>query len=68
MHKHVQGFYIFIDLIVVIKEIDIVLTQNASEALNGIFTLSFMGHVTPALPHDVDPEEVGGVHSNNLVY
>ena len=60
--------YISVDLIAAIKEINIVLTQNASEALNGTFTMSFMGHVTPALPHDIYPGEVGKVYSNNLVY
>ena len=38
--------------------IDTMVTQNASEALNGVFTISFMGHVTPTLPHDITPEEV----------
>ena len=38
--------------------INIVLTQHASEALNGMFTIAFMGHVTPAFPHDVTPTEV----------
>ena len=38
--------------------IDIVLIQIASEALNGVFTIAFMGHVTPTLPHDVTPTEV----------
>ena len=38
--------------------IDTMVTQNASEALNGLFTISFMGHVTPALAHDVTSEEV----------
>ena len=50
--------------------IDIVLTQNASEALNGVFTIAFMGHVTPPFSHDVTPAEVQTVcmYSNNLVH
>lgn len=38
--------------------IDIVVTQNASEALNGVFTIAFMGHVAPLFLHDVTPTEV----------
>ena len=48
----------FTDFIAAIQMIDIVLTQNASEALNGVFTIAFMGHVTPPFSHDVTPAEV----------
>ena len=41
-----------------IQVIDIDVSQNASEALNGVFTLAFMGHVTSVLSHDVTPAEV----------
>lgn len=47
-----------IDPIEAIQMVDNVITQNASEALNGVFTIAFMGHVTPALPHDVTATKV----------
>jgi len=46
------------DPIAAIQVIDIIVLQSASEALNGIFTLAFVGNVTPVLPHDSTPEEV----------
>jgi len=36
-----------------IEMTNVVVTQTGSEALNGVFTLSFNGHVTPAMPHDI---------------
>ena len=47
-----------IDPVAAIQMIDIVVTQNASEALNGIFTVSFMGHETPMLLYDATPTDV----------
>ena len=36
----------------------VMVTQTGSEALNGVFTLSFNGHVTPAMPHDIPVQRV----------
>ena len=36
-----------------IEMTDVMVTQTGSEALTGVFTLSFNGHVTPAMPHDI---------------
>ena len=45
-------------IVAAIQVIDVVITQNASEALNGGFAITFMNHTTAVLPYDATPEEV----------
>ena len=51
------NYYLF-SFIAAIQVIDIVVTQNASEAINGGFAITLMDHTTPVLPYDATPEEV----------
>lgn len=46
-----------------IQMIDMVVTQNASEALNGVFTITFMDHVSSVMPYDATPEKVKIVYA-----
>ena len=55
--------YLSVNFIAAIQTINIVVTQNASEALNGGFAITFMDHTTPVLPYDATTEEV----KSNLV-
>ena len=48
----------FINAIAAIQVLDILVTQSASEPLNGMFTIAFMGHVTSMLSHDATSAEV----------